>query len=86
MQKYAFLLAFPLQLVNLWDTQLNLCWEPGSDKQIAKFVFQSPVTMITRKERSKLFSCHYERYGKILPQSTEKNDGIWLPWWGICKE
>ena len=27
-----FLLAFPLQLIN-WDTQMNLVWGPGNDKQ-----------------------------------------------------
>ena len=44
----------------------------SKDKQIVAFVFPSLVTMITTKEMSKLFLCHYKIYSKKLLQSTDK--------------
>ena len=52
---------------------------------------------VTRKEMSKLFSCHYDHYDMVngrrnvnfenidTEPATGKNDGFWLLW-GIFKE
>ena len=76
---------------------MGLAWEPGNDKETMNLVFVFKTrhnsvshgnSKVTRKEMSKLFSCHYltiRRNAAREERKQVKSDGFWLLW-GIFNE
>ena len=74
MPRYTFLVGFPITISKLEILNCIYVESMRTINKLCSLYFRLPCYngKITRKEMSKLFSCHCERYGEISPRSTGK--------------
>ena len=74
MPRYTFLIGFPITISKLEILNCIYVESMETINRLCSLYFRLPCYngKITRKEMSKFFSSHCERYGEISPRSTGK--------------